>query len=67
MVLRHPVHQEVMVVINFDNVSELLRVALQVEKISNQGIGIAKGHMPDVPFLLKGWIKVAKRQSFKTS
>ena len=28
---------------------------------------MAKGHMRDVSFLLKGWMKVAKRQSFKSS
>ena len=50
-----------------NNVSELLRVARRIEKISNQGIGRSKGHMRDVPFLPKGWMKVAKRQSFKSS
>ena len=50
-----------------NNVSELLRVARRIEKISNQGIGRSKGHMRDVPFLPKGWMKVAKTQSFKSS
>ena len=49
------------------NVSELLRIARRIEKISNQGIGRSRGHMRDVPFLPKGWMKVAKRQSFKSS
>ena len=50
-----------------NNVSELLRVARRIEKISNQGIGRSKVHMRDVPFLPKGWMKVAKRQSFKNN
>jgi hypothetical protein len=50
-----------------NNVSELLRIARRIEKISNQGIGRSKGHMRDVPFLPKGWMKVAKIQSIQSS
>jgi hypothetical protein len=51
---------------NNNSVSELLRVARRIEKISNQGIGRSKSYnLRDVPFLPKGWMKVVKRKSFQ--
>ena len=51
-----------------NSVSELLRVARRIEKISNQGIGRSKSYnlLRDVPFLPKGWMKVVKRKSFQS-
>ena len=48
------------------NLSELLRVARKIEKISNQGVGRSKGNLRDIPFLPKGWMKVVKRKSFQS-